>query len=459
MSEPTAEKKRRHIRSDVPMSAQSIIALGFLAIILIVTALLMLPVSSAAGTMTDPLTALFTATSAVCVTGLVVVDTATHWSLFGKLVLITGIQIGGLGVMTVMALVSMLLGQRIGLRQRTLLQESIASLHIGGIVRLVRRAMIGTALVEGLGAVLLAFRFVPSLGWPRGLGYSLFHSISAFCNAGFDLMGTISGPYTSLESFVSDPLVNLTVIALILVGGIGFFVWDDLIECRFRWKRMQLHTRLVLLLSALLVLVPAALFYAFERTNAMAGLDTGGRVLASLFSAVTPRTAGFDTIATAELSDASALLTLLLMLTGGNPGSTAGGAKTTTMLLVLLLATSMLRREEDVHIMGRRIDMSLMRRACAIVVIYVSLAMVSTLALCALQPELALRDVLLEVFSAVDTVGMTTGITRQLGTASRLILIALMYAGRLGSLTFAILIAHRRAPAPVQYPAGQLLIG
>ena len=459
MSEPTAEKKRRHIRSDVPMSAQSIIALGFLAIILIVTALLMLPVSSAAGTMTDPLTALFTATSAVCVTGLVVVDTATHWSLFGKLVLITGIQIGGLGVMTVMALVSMLLGQRIGLRQRTLLQESIASLHIGGIVRLVRRAMIGTALVEGLGAVLLAFRFVPSLGWPRGLGYSLFHSISAFCNAGFDLMGTISGPYTSLESFVSDPLVNLTVIALILVGGIGFFVWDDLIECRFRWKRMQLHTRLVLLLSALLVLVPAALFYAFERTNAMAGLDTGGRVLASLFSAVTPRTAGFDTIATAELSDASALLTLLLMLTGGNPGSTAGGAKTTTMLLVLLLATSMLRREEDVHIMGRRIDMSLMRRACAIVVIYVSLAMVSTLALCALQPELALRDVLLEVFSAVDTVGMTTGITRQLGTASRLILIALMYAGRLGSLTFAILIAHRRTPAPVQYPAGQLLIG
>ena len=459
MSEPTAEKKRRHIRSDVPMSAQSIIALGFLAIILIVTALLMLPVSSAAGTMTDPLTALFTATSAVCVTGLVVVDTATHWSLFGKLVLITGIQIGGLGVMTVMALVSMLLGQRIGLRQRTLLQESVASLHIGGIVRLVRRAMIGTALVEGLGAVLLAFRFVPSLGWPRGLGYSLFHSISAFCNAGFDLMGTISGPYTSLESFVSDPLVNLTVIALILVGGIGFFVWDDLVQSRLHWKRMQLHTRLVLLLTILLTLVPAALFYAFERTNAMAELDAGGRVLASLFSAVTPRTAGFDTIATAALSDASALLTLLLMLTGGNPGSTAGGAKTTTMLLVLLLATSMLRREEDVHIMGRRIDMSLMRRACAIVVIYVSLAMVSTLALCALQPELALRDVLLEVFSAVDTVGMTTGITRQLGTASRLILIALMYAGRLGSLTFAILIAHRRTPAPVQYPAGQLLIG
>ena len=452
-------KDRRAMKKEAPMNAQSIIALGFLAIILIVAALLMLPVSSASGTMTDPLTALFTATSAVCVTGLVVVDTATHWSLFGKLVLITGIQIGGLGVMTVMALVSMLLGQRIGLRQRTLLQESVASLHIGGIVRLVRRAMIGTALVEGLGAALLAFRFVPALGWPRGLAYSAFHSISAFCNAGFDLMGTISGPYTSLESFVSDPLVNLAVMALILVGGIGFFVWDDLMQSRFRWKRMQLHTRLVLLLTVFLTLVPAALFYAFERTNAMAELDAGGRVLASLFSAVTPRTAGFDTIATGELSDASALLTLLLMLTGGNPGSTAGGAKTTTMLLVALLAVSMLRREEDVHILGRRIDAGLMRRACSIVVIYVSLALVSTLVICALQPELPLRDVLLEVFSAVDTVGMTTGITRQLGAASQLILIALMSAGRLGSLTFAILIAHRRTPAPVQYPAGQLLVG
>ena len=351
----TERNDRRAMKRAAPMNAQSIIALGFLAIILIVAALLMLPVSSASGTMTDPLTALFTATSAVCVTGLVVVDTAMHWSLYGKLVLITGIQIGGLGVMTVMALVSMLLGQRIGLRQRTLLQESVASLHIGGIVRLVRRAMIGTALVEGLGAVLLAFRFVPLLGWPRGLAYSVFHSISAFCNAGFDLMGTISGPYSSLESFVSDPLVNLTIMSLILVGGIGFFVWDDLVQSRLHWKRMQLHTRLVLLLTVLLTLVPAILFYAFERTNAMAELDAGGRVLASLFSAVTPRTAGFDTIATAALSDASALLTLLLMLTGGNPGSTAGGAKTTTMLVLLLLAVSILRREEDIRLFGRRL--------------------------------------------------------------------------------------------------------
>ena len=443
----------------IGMSAQGVIALGFALLVLLCALLLMLPVSSASRSFTDPLTALFTATSAVCVTGLVVVDTASHWSLFGKGVILLGIQIGGLGVMTVMALVAMMLGKRIGLRQRTLLLESVASLHIGGIVRLVRRAIVGTLLIEAAGAALLSVRFVPLLGPVRGIGYGVVHAISAFCNAGFDLMGVVSGPYSSLESFVSDPLVNLTIMSLILVGGIGFFVWDDLVQSRLHWKRMQLHTRLVLLLTVLLTLMPAILFYAFERTNAMAELDAGGRVLASLFSAVTPRTAGFDTIATAALSDASALLTLLLMLTGGNPGSTAGGAKTTTMLLVALLAVSMLRREEDVHILGRRIDAGLMRRACSIVVIYVSLALVSTLVICALQPELPLRDVLLEVFSAVDTVGMTTGITRQLAALPRLIIIALMYAGRLGSLTFAILIAHRRTPAPVQYPAGQLLIG
>ena len=218
-----------------PMSAQGVIALGFAAIIALVTLLLMLPASSRAGTWTDPLTALFTATSAVCVTGLVVVDTATHWSVFGRCVLLAGIQIGGLGVMTVIALAAMMMNRRIGLRQRTLLVESVATLHIGGIVRLVRRALYGTLLLELAGALLLALRFVPLLGPGRGVFYAVFHAVSAFCNAGFDLMGTISGPYTSLESFVSDPLVNLTVMALILVGGIGFFVWDDLVQSRLHW--------------------------------------------------------------------------------------------------------------------------------------------------------------------------------------------------------------------------------
>ena len=442
-----------------PMSAQGVIALGFAAIIALVTLLLMLPASSRAGTWTDPLTALFTATSAVCVTGLVVVDTATHWSVFGRCVLLAGIQIGGLGVMTVIALAAMMMNRRIGLRQRTLLVESVATLHIGGIVRLVRRALYGTLLLELAGALLLALRFVPLLGPGRGVFYAVFHAVSAFCNAGFDLMGTVTGPFSSLESFVSDPLVNLVAVSLILLGGLGFFVWDDLIENRFRFRRLQLHTRVVLSITPVIVLVPACLFYVFEAGASMAGMDTGTRVLASLFSAVTPRTAGFDTVPTSALSPAGSLLTVLLMLTGGNPGSTAGGAKTTTMLVLLLLAVSILRREEDICLFGRRLPEDLVRRACSIVVIYVSLAMLSTLAICAAQPELALTDVAIEVFSAINTVGMSTGVTRELGTFARLIVILLMYAGRLGSLTFALLIARHPSPSPLRCPQERILIG
>ena len=442
-----------------PMSAQGVIALGFAAIIALVTLLLMLPASSRAGTWTDPLTALFTATSAVCVTGLVVVDTATHWSAFGRCVLLAGIQIGGLGVMTVIALAAMMMNRRIGLRQRTLLVESVATLHIGGIVRLVRRALYGTLLLELGGALLLALRFVPLLGPGRGVFYAVFHAVSAFCNAGFDLMGTVTGPFSSLESFVSDPLVNLVAVSLILLGGLGFFVWDDLIENKFRFRRLQLHTRVVLVITPVIVLVPACLFYVFEAGASMAGMDTGTRMLASLFSAVTPRTAGFDTVPTGELSPAGSLLTVLLMLTGGNPGSTAGGAKTTTMLVLLLLAVSILRREEDIRLFGRRLPEDLMRRACSIVIIYVSLAMLSTLAICAAQPELALQDVIIEVFSAINTVGMSTGLTRELGTFARLIIILLMYAGRLGSLTFALLIARHPSPSPLRCPQERILIG
>ena len=443
----------------MPMSAQGIIATGFGLIILGITVLLVLPISSNSGKATDLLTALFTATSAVCVTGLVVVDTATHWSLFGRFVILVGIQIGGLGVMTILALISMMLGRRIGLRQRTLLQESVASLHIGGIVRLIRRAVLGTLLIEGLGAALLCIRFVPMLGFWRGLGYSVFHSISAFCNAGFDLMGTVSGPYTSLESFVSDPIINITIMSLITLGGLGFFVWDDLMQNHFKWHKLQLHSRVVLILSTVLIFVPAALLFVFERNASMAGLDTETRVWASLFSSVTPRTAGFDTVPTNELSPGGSLLTILLMLTGGNPGSTAGGVKTTTMLLVMMVASAILCKEDEVHVMGRRMENELIHRACSIVVVYVALSLASTLIICGLQPEFTMREVLLEVFSAIDTVGMSTGITRQLSTLSRIVIIMLMYAGRLGSLTFAILVARHAPHAPIQHPVDKLIVG
>lgn len=446
-------------KREAPMSPSLMIAIGFALLILLATLLLMLPIASQSRTVTPPLTALFTATSAVCVTGQVLVDTGTHWSLFGQVVLIVAIQIGGLGVMTLLALVSMAMGRRIGLRQRTILQESVASFSVGGIVRLIRLALIGTAAIEGMGAAALAFRFVPMLGWAKGLWYSVFHAISAFCNAGFDLMGPVSGPFSSLERFTGDPLINLTVMTLILVAGLGFPVWQDLTKNRLHWKKLRLHTRAVLALTAFLVLVPAALFFITERNAAMAGMPTGTRVWASLFSAVTPRTAGFDTVPTGELSPSGGMLTLLLMLTGGNSGSTAGGAKTTTLLLVVLTAVSILRGEDDVHIFGRRIENDLLRRACSIVVVYLTLGAMATLAICAMQPEFTLQQVLIEVFSAIDTVGLTAGITRQLNTASRVLLILLMYAGRLGSMTFMILLTRRKPHAPVQYPTDKILVG
>lgn len=454
MFQAVSSRKRR-----VPISAQGMIARGFALLIAIVTGLLMLPASSQSRMWTDPLTALFTATSAVCVTGLVVVDTATHWSLFGRCVLLCAIQIGGLGVMTVMALVAIMMGRRIGLRQRTLLVESVATLHLSGVIRLVRRALFGTLIIEILGALLLSIRFVPLLGLARGVGYAVFHSISAFCNAGFDLMGAVSVPFSSLESFASDALVNLSICALILLGGLGFFVWDDLLECRFRFKRLQLHTRVVLLITPIITFVPALLFFVFERNASMTGMDVKTRLLASLFSSVTPRTAGFDTVPTGSLSPAGSLLSLALMLTGGNPGSTAGGVKTTTILVLMLLAASILRREEDIHVLGRRLPDDLLRRACSIVIIYVGFALAAALMICGAQPSLPLKDVLLEVFSAINTVGMSTGITRELNTFSRLIVILLMYMGRLGSLTFALLIARAPVPPPLRCPEDRILIG
>ena len=307
--------------------------------------------------------------------------------------------------------------------------------------------------------MLLSFRFVPMLGWAKGIWYSVFHSISAFCNAGFDLMGPISGEFTSLESFVGDPFVNGVVIMLILLGGLGFFVWEDLFKNRLHWKKLRLHTRVALTLAAVLVVVPSLFFFFTERTLLWRGCRWARAFGQALFPRSRQERRVLDTVPTGELSPAGGLMTLILMMTGGNSGSTAGGAKTTTILLVLLTAASILKGEENVHIFGRRIENDLLRRACSIVVVYFTMGMLATLAICAVQPEFTLQQVLIEVFSAIDTVGLTTGITRDLSTFSRIIIIMLMYAGRLGSMTFIILLTRRKPPAPVQYPTDKVVIG
>lgn len=330
------ERHRKHRLNQVQY-----IALGFFFIILVGSLILMLPVASRNGEWTPFLNTLFTATSATCVTGLIVYDTFTHWSVFGQLVILLLIQIGGLGFITIGVGFSMAFGQRIGLRQRDLLKESINALEIGGIIKLSRKIFLGTALCEGIGAMMLALRFIPRFGWLKGIYYSVFHSISAFCNAGFDLMGR-DMPYSSFTAYVADPLVNVTLMLLIIFGGLGFVVWSDIVTKRFCWKYYNLHTKIVVSVTLILVFGGALLLFVFERQNTIQGMTPGGQILASLFGSVTARTAGFNTVDTGALRPESKLLTIILMFIGGSPGSTAGGVKTTTIAVIVFFLLSLI---------------------------------------------------------------------------------------------------------------------
>lgn len=436
-----------------------IIALGYLLVILLGTLLLMIPAAAREGTATGFLTALFTATSATCVTGLVVVDTGTHWSAFGHTVIISMIQIGGLGFVTMGVLFAMFLRKRITLRTRGLLQESMNGLQLGGIVRLVRLVLKGTLLIELAGAVLLATRFVPLLGWKKGILYGIFHSISAFCNAGFDLFGKYSGEYASLIDFYDDVTVNVVIMGLIIVGGIGFFVWDDIKKNKLNIKKYSLHTKIVLFMTAILLAGGTALFWLFENDNLLAGMSGKDKLLAAAFSSVTARTAGFNTIDTGGLTNASKLLTMLLMFIGGSPGSTAGGIKTVTTMVLLAYVWSNLRASKGVNIFNRRMEEDAIRKASNVVVISALLAVGAAVFICYLQPELPTEDVLFEIFSAIGTVGMSTGLTRELDTSSRIVMILLMYCGRIGSMSFALSFTERKKVAPIQLPTEKIMIG
>ena len=418
------EKKLIHARRHV--SQTQFIAYGFFCVIITGTLLLMLPF----------------ATSASCVTGLVVADTWSPWSLFGQLVILTMIQIGGLGFITVGVFISIILRRKIGLKERGLMMESVNTLQIGGVVRLAKKIIIGTCIFEGTGAVLLAIRFIPQFGFLRGLFYGIFHSISAFCNAGFDLMGG-QAPYSSFVAYYDDWLVNLVIMSLIVIGGIGFIVWDDLSRNKLHFRKYMLQTKIVLVTTAILVFGGGLLFYLMERNNLLVGMNTSGKILTSLFSSVTARTAGFNTTDTAALTDGSKLLTIILMFVGGSPGSPAGGIKKQTY---------------GINIFGRRLENDAVKRAGTILTINLLLALTASLAIMAIQP-LGFSDILFETFSAIGTVGMTTGITRALHPVSRLIIILLMYCGRIGSLSFALAFVQSKRKPHVQQPAEASNIG
>ena len=439
------------------LSHTQIIALGFLLLIGMGTALLSLPVATAEGVRAPLLTALFTAVSSSCVTGLVLRDTATYWSAFGKTVIICLIQIGGLGVMTISTLFFLLLRRRVGLRQREVLTESINSTAVGGILRLIRLILAGTAVVELAGALLLAIRFIPRFGPGQGIAYALFHSISAFCNAGFDLMGVLE-PYSSFCAFSADWLVNLTLIALIVIGGLGFMVWDDLLKNGLRFRRYRFQTRVVLVTSLTLLLGGTLLIWLAERGATAAGLSAGEQLLTSLFGATTARTAGFNTVDTGAMSDGGKFVTMLLMFVGGSPGSTAGGVKTTTVAVILVMAASAVTHRASPVFLGRRIPDDVLHKAVSVVVINLGFALAGTLILCIGQ-RFPLTDALFECVSAIGTVGMTTGITRDLNTFSALAVAVLMFAGRVGSVSFAMALVERKARPAVTYPTEDLTIG
>lgn len=433
------------------------IAVGFLMVILCGTLLLMLPVSSRGPGGTDFLSSLFTATSATCVTGLVVVDTWQHWSLFGQIVILMMIQTGGLGFVTIGVTILMIMGKKIGLADRGLLKDSVNTQQIGGIVRLTKLIVKGTLLIEGLGALLFAIRFIPEFGLLEGIYYSIFHSISAFCNAGFDLMGRYE-TYSSLTRYAGDWIVNLAAMGLILLGGLGFVVWSDLYKNRLHIRRYTLHTKMVMTALVVLVAVPAILFLILERNGVLSGLEGPDKVLGAFFAAVTPRTAGFNTTDVAGLGDAGKLLTIVLMLIGGNPGSTAGGVKTTTIMVLLFYIISMIRHTDGVNIYGRRLEDGIIEKAAVVFTLTLTMAVTASFIICAVD-GLPLTDVFLETFSAVNTVGISTGITRDTGTISRVVLILLMYCGRIGSLSFALAFTDKRNKSSLRQPMERISVG
>lgn len=435
-----------------------LIALGYISIIIIGTILLMLPVASKNGESAGFVTALFTAVSTSCVTGLVVTDTATTWSLFGQIVIITLIQTGGLGFMTIATTFSMLLKRKMGLRAREVMVESINTEHIGGIMNLTKKIIAGTAIFEGIGALLLATRFIPEFGWAKGIWYSVFHSVSAFCNAGFDLMG-IKEKYTSLVPFADDAVVILTISFLIIIGGIGFLVWDDISKKKLKFKYYQLHTKLVLTVSAILLVVPAILFFVFEYNFTNEGVGIGQGILNSIFDSVTARTAGFNSTDTGALAPASKILTVFLMFIGGSSGSTAGGIKTTTLAVIAISTFNGITHRQSKGIFGRRLEKDAIHKASSVVFTNMSLAIIGIIVILAIQPDINIGDIIFECVSAIGTVGMTTGITRDLATASRFIIAFLMFCGRVGSVSFALALMEKKAAPPVKNPREKITIG
>ena len=434
-------------------SSSQIIILGFAGAIITGCLLLMLPISSKSGQWTDWSDALFTATSAVCVTGLVVHDTASYWSEFGQSIILLLIQIGGMGVITLALSLTIISGKKIGLRQRSTMQEAISAHQMGGIVRMTSFLIKLALLFEGIGAVVMAPVFCRRFGILKGVWYGIFHSVSAFCNAGFDLMG-VEDDFSSLTSFVKHPVINTTIMLLIIIGGIGFMVWDDIYVNRIHLHRYRMQTKLVLSTTAILILFPAVYFYCFE----LQGEPTPVRFWSALFQSVTPRTAGFNTVDMSVFSETGTAIIIILMLVGGSPGSTAGGMKTTTFAVMMSNSLSVFRRREHTCFFGRRVSGETVTTAATVFTMYITLFLAGGCVISSVE-GICLKDCIFETASAIGTVGLTQGITPRLGLLSRMILIGLMYFGRVGGLTLVFAALTKRGDATSRLPQEKLTVG
>lgn len=440
------------------LSSSQIILLGFLGVIASGTILLMLPWARAGAGSAPFLDALFTATSATCVTGLITNDTATYWSVFGQTVILCLIQVGGLGVITVAIFITKLSGRKIGLMQRSTMQEAIAAPQMGGIVRMTGFILKMVVVIEALGAAALLPAMIPEFGIVRGIWYAVFHSISSFCNAGFDLMG-VKEPYSSLTSYTGDVAVNVIVMVLIVVGGIGFLTWDDVKRNRFHLRRYRMQSKVVLTVTAVLIVLPAVFFYWKE--FGMPGwedMSVGERILASFFQSVTTRTAGYNTVDLTQLTQSGQMIMILLMLIGGSPGSTAGGMKVTTLAVLFATAVAVFRRRPNAHIFGRRIPNDTAHYAATVLILYLSLFLAGGIFIGCVE-NMPIVPALFEAASAIATVGVTLGITPDLCAASKVVLIILMFLGRVGGMTIVYAALSTKHPYVSEFPQEKIMVG
>ena len=437
----------------IELNPPRVLALGFGALILIGAILLNLPIASQDGQSIGFINSLFTSASAVCVTGLVVVNTAEHWTLFGQIVIIILIQMGGLGFMTMATIVAMLMGKKITLKERLVIKEQLNQDTMSGLVRLTRYVIFSTLLIEFIGVILLSIRFIPEYGTVKGLWFSIFHSISAFCNAGFDIIGN------SIVPFAGDYLINFTIASLIIIGGLGFTVYIDISQKK-SFKRLHLHSKLVITITLILIVTGMFLILIVERDNpdTLANLSTGDKFLAAFFQSVISRTAGFNSIDISKLYDTTGFILIILMFIGGSPGSTAGGIKTTTFGTIILTTIGVVRGNKDVSVFNRRINQDIINRALAISTIGLALVMIVSLVL-TLTESGNFLDLLFETTSAFGTVGLTRGITPSLSNIGKVIISITMYLGRVGPLTMAFAFSQKQKQPLYRHCEGNIIVG